>query len=241
MHPTLPKASPLLCRIEFQLQRCYPGLTRPTLTHSLMTPIRGGRGKGTGASTIHAQGGLRWYFYVYALLGTHCARQVILLTACVFAQRVRRSRHSFWNHPRRAQSGLQDISRTLLRVDLICRHDVSGGGNFSHQVSIRGWSSCVGWEGKQTETRGVHTLFARRLGHNHDFGCSLPAVRWPLVLNTFYILRNSPQHPCPAHSDTLRTLTTSEHTPPSAPSPCPSTQVLRGRRLGRGWVQVSRQ
>ena len=121
---------------------------------------------------------------------------------------MRRSRHSFWNHPRRAQSGLQDISRTLLRVDLICRHDVSGGGNFSHQVSIRGWSSCVRWEGKQTETRGVHTLFARRLGHNHDFGCSLPAVRWPLVLNTFYILHNSPQHPCPAHSDTLRTLTT---------------------------------
>lgn len=33
--------------------------------------------------------------------GTHCARPVILLTACVFAQRVRRSRHSFWNHPGR--------------------------------------------------------------------------------------------------------------------------------------------
>ena len=197
-----------------------------------MSPIRGGRGKGTGASTIHAQGGHRWYFYVYALLGTHCARQVILLTACVFAQRVRRSRHSFWNHPRRAQSGLQDISRTLLRVDLICRHDVSGGGNFSHQVSIRGWSSCVRWEGKQTETRGVHTLFARRLGHNHDFGCSLPAVRWPLVLNTFYILHNSPQHPCPAHSDTLRTLTTQSTLRPVLP------RRVRPPRcsVGAGWA-----
>ena len=72
-----------------------------------------------------------------ALARSFCLRLVYSLSACDAHDT------AFGIIQGGAVGWLEDVSRTLLRVDLICRHDVSGGGNFSHQASIRGVGGVV--------------------------------------------------------------------------------------------------
>ena len=86
-----------------------------------------------------------------ALARSFCLRLVYSLSACDAHDT------AFGIIQGGAVGWLEDVSRTLLRVDLICRHDVSGGGNFSHQVSLRG--GVLLWRGTRGGKSGkVHSL-----------------------------------------------------------------------------------